>query len=246
MEAALEVRGMSVRRGQSRVLHDVDLTVGTGECVCLVGSNGAGKTSLIEGILGVLPCTAATLDFDGRSALGERPWDRVRRGLVVVPQDRDLFPGMSVEENLRLGAVALGERGREADLLAEVYDLFPRLAERSAQYAGTLSGGERSMLAIGRGLMAAPLLLVLDEPSLGLAPKVVTLIMQTVATINERGTTVFLVEQNVHQAFALASRAYVLENGSIVGSGSTAELIDSPLMRRGYLGSAHAGGVVAS
>lgn len=246
MAAALNVKGLSVRRGHSTVLHGVDLTVAAGECVCLVGSNGAGKTSLIEGIFGLLPCTARSMDFDGRSLLGCRPWDRARRGLVAVPQNRDLFAGMTVEENLRLGAVTLGERGRETDLLAEIYDLFPRLAERSAQAAGTLSGGERSMLAIGRGLMSAPSLLVLDEPSLGLAPKVVALIMRTVATINERGTTVLLVEQNVHQAFALATRAYVLENGSIVGSGTTAELIDSPLMRRGYLGSANTGGVVAS
>ncbi|MFD9740722.1 ABC transporter ATP-binding protein [Umezawaea sp. NPDC059074] len=240
----LEVRGLTVKRGRSEVLHQVDLVVREGECVCLVGSNGAGKTSLIEGVLGLLPAKATTLSFLGRSLLGVRPWDRVRRGLVVVPQNRDLFSGMTVEENLRLGAVAVGDRVAADAVLEEIYELFPRLAERAAQLAGTLSGGERSMLAIGRGLMSRPKMLVFDEPSLGLAPLVVTSIMRTIAEINERGTTVLLVEQNVHQAFALASRAYVLENGVIAGEGPTGELADSELMRRGYLGSAATGGVV--
>ncbi|PRY38679.1 ABC transporter ATP-binding protein [Umezawaea tangerina] len=240
----LEIEGLSVRRGRSEVLHQVDLVVREGECVCLVGSNGAGKTSLIEGVLGMLPSKAKTLSFLGESLLGVRPWDRVRRGLVVVPQNRDLFSGMTVEENLRLGAVAVADRTSTDQVLAEIYELFPRLAERADQLAGTLSGGERSMLAIGRGLMSQPRMLVFDEPSLGLAPLVVTSIMRTIAEINERGTTVLLVEQNVHQAFALASRAYVLENGVIAGEGPTAELADSELMRRGYLGSAATGGVV--
>jgi branched-chain amino acid transport system ATP-binding protein len=226
------------------VLHQVDLVVHEGECVCLVGSNGAGKTSLIEGVLGLLPAKATTLSFLGESLLGVRPWDRVRRGLVVVPQNRDLFSGMTVEENLRLGAIAAGDRVTADVVLEEIYELFPRLAERAGQLAGTLSGGERSMLAIGRGLMSQPRMLVFDEPSLGLAPLVVTSIMRTIAEINERGTTVLLVEQNVHQAFALASRAYVLENGLIAGEGPTGELADSELMRRGYLGSAATGGVV--
>ncbi|HEX6341082.1 ABC transporter ATP-binding protein [Umezawaea sp.] len=242
----LEIEGLTVRRGRSEVLHQVDLVVREGECVCLVGSNGAGKTSLIEGVLGLLPTRAKTLSFLGTSLLGVRPWDRVRRGLVVVPQNRDLFAGMTVEENLRLGAVAAGDRTAADAGLAEIYELFPRLAERSEQLAGTLSGGERSMLAIGRGLMSRPRMLVFDEPSLGLAPLVVTSIMRTIARINERGTTVLLVEQNVHQAFALASRAYVLENGVIAGEGPTDELADSELMRRGYLGSAATGGVVAT
>lgn len=244
MTAMLEVEAMTVRRGRSDVLHGVDLTVDEGECVCLVGSNGAGKTSLIEGLLGLLPSKATRMMFRGESLQGLRPWDRVRRGLVVIPQGRDLFPGLSVRENLELGAVTVKDRPTVDRTLAEIYELFPRLQERSAQLAGTLSGGERSMLAIGRGLMTGPRLIVLDEPSLGLAPLVVTLIMQTVKRINQQGITVLLVEQNVHQAFELASRAYVLENGVLVGQGPTAELLDSDLMRRGYLGSAAAGGLV--
>jgi len=161
----------------------------------------------------------------------------VRSGLVAVPQDRELFPSLSVVDNLQLGAIAARERRGKGGVLPEIYDLFPRLAERSAQKAGTLSGGERSMLAIGRGLMSQPQMLIFDEPSLGLAPKVVESIMRTISQINANGTTVLLVEQNVHQAFALASRAYVLENGSISAQGTTKELAGSELMRRGFLGS---------
>lgn len=244
MGTALEITGLSVKRGRAEVLHQVDLVVQEGECVSLVGSNGAGKTSLIEGVMGLLPSRSMTLNFHGESFVGVRPWVRVRRGLVVIPQDRDLFAGMTVEENLRLGGIAVKDRQSTVGVLAEIYGLFPRLAERSGQLAGTLSGGERSMLAIGRGLMSQPKMLVFDEPSLGLAPIVVTSIMKTIAEINQRGTTVLLVEQNVHQAFALASRAYVLENGTIVGHGPTGELADSELIRRGYLGSAATGGVV--
>jgi branched-chain amino acid transport system ATP-binding protein len=242
---ALEVEGLSVRRGRSDVVRDVDLVVAQGECVCLVGSNGAGKSSLIDGLLGVLPARSRRLEFHGEPIGTRPPWERVRRGLVVVPQERDLFPGMSVEDNLVLGAVALSARQSRPEGLDEVYTLFPRLAERRRQRAGTLSGGERSMLAMGRGLMARPRMLVLDEPSLGLAPLVVTSIMQSIAKINAQGTTVLLVEQNVHQAFALASRAYVLEHGTVVGAGGTAELLDSDLMQHGFLGSAAHGTVVA-
>jgi branched-chain amino acid transport system ATP-binding protein len=242
---ALEVEGLSVRRGRSDVVRDVDLVVAQGECVCLVGSNGAGKSSLIDGLLGVLPARSRRLEFQGEPIGTRPPWERVRRGLVVVPQERDLFPGMSVEDNLVLGAVALSARQSRPEGLDEVYTLFPRLAERRRQRAGTLSGGERSMLAMGRGLMARPRMLVLDEPSLGLAPLVITSIMQSIAEINAQGTTVLLVEQNVHQAFALASRAYVLDHGTVVGAGGTAELLDSDLMQHGFLGSAAHGTVVA-
>lgn len=237
MVNALEVEALSVRRGRSEVLHQVDLIVREGECVCLVGSNGAGKTSLIEGIMGTLPSHSRKLAFQGATISRVRPWERVRRGLVTIPQDRELFPSLTVADNLQLGAVAAPDRRRTAEVLAGVYELFPRLAERSAQKAGTLSGGERSMLAIGRGLMSQPKMLIFDEPSLGLAPIVVGSIMRTIEKINADGTTVLLVEQNVHQAFALASRAYVLENGAISAEGTTVELAGSELMRRGYLGS---------
>jgi branched-chain amino acid transport system ATP-binding protein len=226
-------------------VRDVDLLVHEGECVCLVGSNGAGKTSLIEGLLGVLPARSTRLDFHGGSFDKVRPWDRVRRGLVVVPQERELFTGMSVEDNLFLGGVTKLKQG-PSSVLDEVYALLPRLAERRRQHAGTLSGGERSMLAIGRALMARPRMLVLDEPSLGLAPLVVASIMATIADINRGGTTVLLVEQNVHQAFELASRAYVLEGGAVIAQGPTDELAHSDLLKHGYLGSAATGTVVAS
>jgi branched-chain amino acid transport system ATP-binding protein len=246
MGSALEVEALSVRRGRADVVRRVDLVVEEGECVCLVGSNGAGKTSLIEGLLGVLPARSTRLQFHGESLDGVRPWDRVRRGLVIVPQERELFTGMTVEENLYLGGVTKKARAGDSSTQDEVYALFPRLAERRKQHAGTLSGGERSMLAIGRALMSEPRTLVLDEPSLGLAPLVVASIMATVADINARGTTVLLVEQNVHQAFELASRAYVLEGGSMIADGPTAELVNSELLRHGYLGSAATGTVVAS
>ncbi|MCO1657078.1 ABC transporter ATP-binding protein [Pseudonocardia humida] len=244
MGPALEVAGLTVRRGRSEVVREVDLVVGEGECVCLVGSNGAGKTSLIDGLLGVLPTRAERLEFHGEDIAGTPPWERVRRGLVVVPQERELFPGLSVLDNLELGGVALSRGKARAGTLDDVLALFPRLAERRAQPAGTLSGGERSMLAVGRGLMAQPRMLVLDEPSLGLAPMVVTTIMAAIAEVNAAGTTVLLVEQNVHQAFALADRAYVLEHGAVVGSGPTAELAGSDLMQHGFLGSAAHGTVV--
>lgn len=245
MEHALQVEALSVRRGRSDVVRRVDLVVGEGECVCLVGSNGAGKTSLIEGLLGVLPARSSVLQFYGESLQGVRPWDRVRRGLVIVPQERELFTGMTVAENLFLGGVTKKAQSGASPVQDEVYALFPRLAERRTQQAGTLSGGERSMLAIGRALMAEPRMLILDEPSLGLAPLVVASIMATVSDINARGTTVLLVEQNVHQAFELASRAYVLEGGAMIADGPTAELANSDLLRHGYLGSAATGTVVA-
>jgi branched-chain amino acid transport system ATP-binding protein len=244
VEHVLQVEGLKVRRGRSEVVRGVDLVVGRGECVCLVGSNGAGKTSLIEGLLGVLPARCSRLMFDGERLDGLPPWERVRRGLVVVPQERDLFAGMTVRENLMLGATSRTRR-RESTALDRVFSLFPRLKERSGQAAGTLSGGERTMLALGRALMSEPKMLVLDEPSLGLAPKVVGVIVSTIVDISRQGTTLLLVEQNIHQAFAVASRAYVLEHGAVIAEGTTDELAGSDLVRHGYLGRSARGSVVA-
>ncbi|WP_433605019.1 ABC transporter ATP-binding protein [Dactylosporangium sp. CA-139114] len=215
-------------------MRSVDLEVGQGELVCLLGSNGAGKTTLTEGLLGIIPARAGKLEFDGRPIAGLRPWHRVRAGLVLVPQERSLFVGMTVEENLLVGA---GPRAKAGPFdLAAMYELFPRLKDRAGQLAGTLSGGERSMLAIARGLMLQPRTLVLDEPSLGLAPVIVQIIMKTIGEINAAGVGVLLIEQNVHQALALASRGYVLEGGTIVAAGTAESLLASSLLESGYLG----------
>jgi branched-chain amino acid transport system ATP-binding protein len=238
----IEVVGLTVRRGRSDIIRGVDLTVPTGACVCLVGSNGAGKTTLVEGLLGTLSTTSKKLMLDGESLAGQRPWDRVARGLVVVPQERELFPRMTVAENLLMGAHT-AKRDRVGPSLDRVFALLPRLSERKQQAAGTLSGGERGMLAIGRALMAEPKVLVLDEPSLGLAPMIVTDIMSTIREVNEEGTTVLLIEQNLHQAFSIATYAYVLEQGVVVMAGATEELRESELVREGYFGSNNDEGV---
>jgi branched-chain amino acid transport system ATP-binding protein len=233
----IEVTGLTVRRGRSDIVRGVDLAVQTGACVCLVGSNGAGKTTLVEGLLGTLPTSAERMVLEGESLQGRPPWVRVKRGLVVVPQERELFPRMTVLENLMMGGHT-AKREQVEQSAERVFNLFPRLQERQRQAAGTLSGGERSMLAIGRGLMAAPRMLVLDEPSLGLAPMIVTDIMRTINEINREGTTVLLIEQNIHHAFALASYGYVLEQGAVIMSGPTSELRSSELVREGYFGPA--------
>jgi branched-chain amino acid transport system ATP-binding protein len=232
----IEVEGLTVRRGRSEIIRGVNLAVPTGGCVCLVGANGAGKTTLVEGLLGTLPTTSERMALDGVSLQGLRPWARVINGLVIVPQDRELFSRMTVGENLLMGGHT-AKKSHESASLERVYHLLPRLQERKNQAAGTLSGGERSMLAIGRALMAEPKVLVLDEPSLGLAPKIVTLIMETIRQINEEGTTILLIEQNLHQAFSIAKYAYVLEQGQILVEGLTQDLRNSDLVVKGYFGS---------
>ncbi|MET8307802.1 ABC transporter ATP-binding protein [Micromonospora sp. NPDC005173] len=235
MKTALSVEGFSVWRGRSEIVRSVDLEVGEGELVCLLGSNGAGKTTLTEGLLGVIPARARKLEFHGRAIAGLRPWHRVRAGIVLVPQERSLFAGMTVQENLLVGAKPRSKAGPFD--LAAMYELFPRLKDRAGQFAGTLSGGERSMLAIARGLMLQPRTLVLDEPSLGLAPVIVQTIMRTIGDINAAGVSVLLIEQNVHQALRLASRGYVLDGGKIIAAGTAESLLASNLVEDGYLGS---------
>jgi len=235
MDTALSVEGLRVWRGRSEIVRSVDLTIPGGQVVALLGANGAGKTTLIEGILGQLPMKAEKFELFGDDVRGAKPWEMVRKGLVVVPQERYLFTDMSVEENLEIAAKRAGRHGGHRFSLDELYDLFPRLAERKVQYAGTLSGGERSMLAIARGLALQPRVLVLDEPSLGLAPIIVELIMSTIQRIAASGLPILLVEQNVNQTLAMSDWGYVLESGEISSSDSSDALLGSAAILSGYL-----------
>ncbi len=218
-----------------RVLWDLHLEVGEGQIVALIGANGAGKTTTLRTISGLLRPWRGRIVFDGQPIHTWPSHRIVQAGLVQVPEGRHLFPEMTVQENLELGAFRRGrpERGRT---LREVYGLFPRLAERRGQWAGTLSGGEQQMLAIGRALMARPRLLMLDEPSLGLAPLIVQDIFQVIRQVRDAGTTVLVVEQNAVQTLEIADRGYVLENGRIVLSGTGQELLADPAIRSAYLG----------
>jgi branched-chain amino acid transport system ATP-binding protein len=218
-----------------RILQDVSVEVGEGEVVALIGANGAGKTTALRTISGLLRPMAGTITVDGEPVTRLGPHEVVRRGLVHVPEGRELFGELTVRENLEMGAYAHGRAKRELSL-REVHDMFPVLAERGRQTAHTLSGGQQQMLAIARALMARPRLLMLDEPSLGLAPKLVAEMFGTLERIRQTGITVLIVEQNVVQTLKLADRAYVLESGSIAAQGSSDKLLDDPRVRAAYLG----------
>ena len=214
-------------------VREVSLEVRAGEVVALIGGNGAGKTTTLRAISGLLPLRRGRIEFEGERIDGRASAQVVARGIAHVPEGRQLFPSMSVRENLELGA---RDRAARPATLETVFALFPRLRERERQVAGTLSGGEQQMCAIGRGLMTRPRLLLLDEPSLGLAPVMVRLIFETLKAINETGTTILLVEQNVARALALSHRAYVIENGRIVLDGPREALQQSPHIKQAYLG----------
>src|SRR2546425_13226993 len=214
-------------------VREVSRGVHAGEVVALIGGNGAGKTTTLRAITGLLPLRRGRIEFEGERIDGRTSSQVVARGIAHVPEGRQLFPTMSVRENLELGA---RERTTRAAALESVFALFPRLRERERQLAGTLSGGEQQMCAIGRGLMARPRLLLLDEPSLGLAPVMVKLIFETLQRVNDAGTTIMLVEQNVPRALQLSHRGYVLENGRLVLEGTRASLLASPHVKRAYLG----------
>jgi branched-chain amino acid transport system ATP-binding protein len=222
--------------GDVLVVHGVAIGAEEGRITALIGANGAGKTTLMRAIAGVLPLAAGALTFAGRAIDRLRAHGRVEAGLVLVPEGRLIFPHMTVEENLRIGAINRRARPVLAEGLDEVYALFPRLAERRRQLGGTLSGGEQQMLALARGLMAKPRLLLLDEPTLGLAPIMTRLIFETLARLRAAGLTILLAEQDVAQTLALADRAYVLENGRIALEGSGRELLDDPRVKAAYLG----------
>jgi branched-chain amino acid transport system ATP-binding protein len=236
-EALLEVRDLAVAYGDAMALAGVSLSVAAGEIVAIIGANGAGKTSLIRALGGVLAPRGGSIRFEGREIAGEPSHRVCNLGIGQVAEGRQIFPSLSVRENLEVGAMLPRARAHAARTMARVLEMFPRLAERSAQAAGTLSGGEQQMLAIGRCLMGAPRLVMFDEPSLGLAPTVVAEVLRTIERLNrDDGITVLLVEQNVAASLRLAHRAYVLETGRVVLEGPGAELLGHPRVREAYLG----------
>ncbi len=231
----LEIRGLRVAYGGIAAVKGIDLDVGRGELVCLIGANGAGKTTTLKAIAGAVAPAGGTVRLEGRDVTGVPAHELVRRGLALVPEGRGVFARLTVAENLRMGAYCRGDDGVDADL-DRVYALFPRLRERRAQVAGTLSGGEQQMLAIGRAMMSRPKLMLLDEPSMGLAPMAAQSVFGTIAEIATGGVTVLLVEQNARAALELARRAYVMESGAVVLSGEAAALLSDPKVRAAYLG----------
>ena len=235
MTALLEIAGLKSGYGRVEVLRGVDLSVRSGEIVALLGSNGAGKSTLNNTVSGLIRATAGTVRFDGADLTNAHCRTVVQAGLIQVPEGRRVFPNLTVRENLELGAYVRA-RARRAANLERVFGIFPRLAERRAQAAGTMSGGEQQMLAIGRGLMAEPRLLVLDEPSLGLSPLLVEELFALIDAMHRDGLSLLLVEQNVAQSLALADRAYVLENGSVRFHGAPEDLLASPELKQAYLG----------
>jgi branched-chain amino acid transport system ATP-binding protein len=230
----LEVNGVEVHYGKIAALKEITLGVDEGEIVALIGANGAGKTTTLKTISGLRPLSAGRIVFEGKDISRMPGHKRVTAGIGQAPEGRGVFPGMTVQENLLMGSYT--RKGSVAKELAEVYELFPRLAERKTQSGGTMSGGEQQMVAIGRALMAKPRVLLLDEPSMGLAPILVNQIFDIIKEINDRGTTVLLVEQNAQQALKLAHRAYVLETGRVVKSAEASLLLDDPEVRAAYLG----------
>ncbi|HOX39725.1 MAG TPA: ABC transporter ATP-binding protein [Candidatus Brocadiia bacterium] len=232
----LRVDSLSVNYGAIRALKDVSLRVAPGEIVALIGANGAGKSTLLKSISGIIPVRSGNIVFQGENITGWPSHRIVKVGIVQVPEGRRIFANLTVEENLLLGGVALRDRRLLKTTLEEAYDLFPRLRERRAQSGGTLSGGEQQMLSLARGLIARPRLLLLDEPSLGLAPKLVEQIFQRIADLRAQGLTILLVEQNAAAALKIADRAYVLETGATTINGPAADLLNSPAVKTAYLG----------
>jgi branched-chain amino acid transport system ATP-binding protein len=231
----LEIRDLAAGYGKSEVLHGVSIEIAAGEIVTMVGANGAGKSTTLRSIFGLTDIRGGAIRFKGQDIVGLRPHHIVTFGLALVPQERSVFPSLTVYENLEMGGYTMrGDKLQEH--IEKVFTRFPRLKERRQQKAGTLSGGERQMLAIGRGLMTDPALLMLDEPSLGLAPKIVEAVFEQIQLIHESGTTIFLVEQNARRALSIADRAYVLELGQIRYHGGGQELLDDPEVQRAYLG----------
>jgi branched-chain amino acid transport system ATP-binding protein len=233
----LEVRDLHVFYGRIEAIKGISFHVNEGEIVTLIGANGAGKTTTLRTLSGVRTVAQGSVFFEGEDITKMAPHDRVKRGICQAPEGRGIFPGMTVQENLDMGTYARGDKGAKRDAqLEHVMDLFPRLRERVGQLGGTLSGGEQQMLAIGRALMSNPRLLLLDEPSMGLAPMLIAQIFEIITKINSEGISVLLVEQNATQALKAANRAYVLETGYVTKTGSGHDLLHDPSIRAAYLG----------
>lgn len=234
MSARLDIESVTTAYDKADVLDGVSLTIEPGRITCLLGSNGSGKTTLIRSILGLTPPRTGRIAFDGTDITGLPTHKVIAAGIACIPEGRKVFPKLTAEENLRIGAYQETSDAVTQERMAEIYRLFPRLAERRVQLAGTMSGGEQAMVSIGRGLMRAPKLLLIDEPSLGLSPLLVKDNFNMIRRINERGITVFLVEQNVHQTLAISHYGYVLSKGRVVAAGTPSELADRQEVRDAY------------
>ena len=232
----LKVSGLKVSYGGIQAVKGVDFEVHEGELVSLIGSNGAGKTTTMKAITGILPINDGDIEYMGHSIRGQGPWDLVRQGLAMVPEGRGVFARMSIMENLQMGAYIRDDKAGIADDVEKVFTIFARLKERKDQLAGTLSGGEQQMLAMGRALMSRPKVLLLDEPSMGLSPIMVDKIFEVVRDVSAQGVTILLVEQNASRALAIAGRGYVMESGLITMSGDAKEMLKDPKVRAAYLG----------
>ena len=232
----LALEGLEVAYGGIQAVRGIDLVVGKGELVCLIGANGAGKTTTLKGITGLQPVSGGTVRYEGEDVTGAPAFQLVRRGLAMVPEGRGVFGGLTIEENLAMGAYTRKDRdGIRADI-ERVFALFPRLKERRRQTAGTLSGGEQQMLAMGRAMMSRPRLLLLDEPSMGLAPLMVQKVFETILAVSGEGVTILLIEQNAKLALEVSHRGYVMESGEVTLAGDAKELLHDPKIRAAYLG----------
>ncbi len=236
----LELKQLQVAYGGIHAVKGIDLSVDHGELVCLIGANGAGKTTTLKGITGLQPVKSGSIHYDGENITGKPAFQLVRKGLSMVPEGRGVFGALSIDENLAMGAYTRNDHARISDDVDRVFALFPRLKERRKQTAGTLSGGEQQMLAMGRAMMSRPKLLLLDEPSMGLAPLMVQKVFETVLAIAREGVTILLIEQNAKLALEVSKRGYVMESGEITLSGESRQLLSDPKVRAAYLGEAAA------
>ena len=235
-QTLLKITGLQVAYGGIKAVKGVDLHVDEGELVTLIGSNGAGKTTTMKAITGSLPLAAGDIEYLGKSIKGKGAWDLVKAGLAMVPEGRGVFARMTIIENLQMGAYIRSDKAGIADDMEKMFTIFPRLRERKDQLAGTMSGGEQQMLAMGRALMSRPKVLLLDEPSMGLSPIMVDKIFEVVKDVSGQGVTILLVEQNASRALSIADRGYVMESGAVTMNGDAKELLDDPRVRAAYLG----------
>ncbi len=235
-QTLLKVKGLKVSYGGIQAVKGVDFEVHEGELVSLIGSNGAGKTTTMKAITGTLPINAGDIEYLGKSIKGQGPWDLVKQGLAMVPEGRGVFTRMTIIENLQMGAYIRNDKDGIAADMEKMFTIFPRLRERKDQLAGTMSGGEQQMLAMGRALMSPPKVLLLDEPSMGLSPIMVDKIFEVVKDVYAQGVTVLLVEQNASRALSIANRGYVMESGLVTMTGNAADMLTDPKVRAAYLG----------